>query len=170
MGLKGVIVKVFDSLIGDVEQELDMGKVQRDYSVKGRKILFKLVDKHKNPLWQKGFSGRGGRILEIPNLTNKTADCVAWMRPGICFALLKGRIKRMDGNFWDYDLRDAILSKDVKVWAKYPVAADIKTLEMIWNDYRDQLALVMIRKDIYTAKDFNPEIIERLKEKGLLRS
>jgi len=140
--------------------------LHRKYKVKGKKILLKLTDENGLTIWQRGFVSRNGLTEQLPNLKNRDADIITWTRPGILLALVKGKIKRVDGKYYPYDIKDAILKREVKYNSTEPISGDLKNLIDIWNDNSDEMAYVLIQKGIFTPKDFGSHVLKRLYDKG----
>ncbi len=163
------LVKMFDTVQEGVRDEIDLKAIHREYNVKGKRILIKLVDEDNNTMKQIGIISRFGKTEQVKGMNNKNADIVTWARPGILIAAIKGKIKRVDGDYYDYDFKDAILKREIKFNSKGAIGGDIKKIIDAWEKYSDKLAIVLIRKGIYEPKDFGIKVLRRLKDRGYIK-
>ena len=168
MGVTDKLIKIFDDVETGFRHEVDMHAIHRQYNVKGKKILIKLVDENNNTLKQIGVINKHGKTERLTGLNNQNADIISWSRPGILLAAIKGKIKRVDGNYYEYDLKDAILKREIEFKSKGPIGGDVKKVIDAWEKYADKIAIVLIRRGIYEFADFGDKVIGRLREKGYI--
>lgn len=160
-------VNLFDTVQEGVKDKIDFRALSR-HSIKGNKVLLKLVDENELTMWQRGMRTVKGVTENLPRLKNKDADIITWARPGILLALAKGQIKRVDGKYYPYDIKDALLKREVKYNSKRPIGGDLKNLIDMWEAHIDEMATVLIEKGIYTTKDFGGNVLKRLSKKGYI--